>query len=190
MSAVSFHLFTSDQAPHTIDIIHRLRMDNIYVYVISLGRRRVWVTLRANIIIRRFRPLWHQINRWWDQVDGPYYWAKFKLMLTGHYAPYYVNVYDVDRCYGGPEEGSWYYDCGTPNVDAFGTASIKAWSETEAKLLMDKMLQSLKQPNTHIKNGVYVGHLSRYSVIGGPDVELQIESLPAARWPTRRPHYE
>lgn len=26
----------------------------------------------------------------------------------------YVNVYHVDRCYGGPEEGGWYYDAGSP----------------------------------------------------------------------------
>jgi len=24
----------------------------------------------------------------------------------------FVNVYRVDRCYGGPEEGGWYYDAG------------------------------------------------------------------------------
>jgi hypothetical protein len=26
----------------------------------------------------------------------------------------YVNVYAMSRCYGGPEEGGWYYDAGVP----------------------------------------------------------------------------
>lgn len=26
----------------------------------------------------------------------------------------YINVYLVGRAYGGPEEGNWYYDVGTP----------------------------------------------------------------------------
>ena len=26
----------------------------------------------------------------------------------------YINAYSVARCYGGPEEGGWYYDAGTP----------------------------------------------------------------------------
>ena len=25
---------------------------------------------------------------------------------------WYVNIYKVDRAYGGPEEGGWYYDVG------------------------------------------------------------------------------
>jgi hypothetical protein len=28
--------------------------------------------------------------------------------------PTYINVYEVDRQYGGPEEGGWYYNVGTP----------------------------------------------------------------------------
>ena len=26
----------------------------------------------------------------------------------------YINVYLVDRAYGGQEEGGWYYECGQP----------------------------------------------------------------------------
>jgi len=26
----------------------------------------------------------------------------------------YVNVYSIDRLFGGPEEGGWWYDTGTP----------------------------------------------------------------------------
>ena len=25
---------------------------------------------------------------------------------------FFVNQYEVDRCFGGPEEGGWYYDRG------------------------------------------------------------------------------
>lgn len=27
---------------------------------------------------------------------------------------YYVWLYMLDRAYGGPEEGGWYFDCGAP----------------------------------------------------------------------------
>lgn len=27
---------------------------------------------------------------------------------------YYVTCYDIDRCYGGPEEGGWWYDNTNP----------------------------------------------------------------------------
>lgn len=30
---------------------------------------------------------------------------------------YTVAIFLVDRAYGGPEEGGWYYDCGEPTMD-------------------------------------------------------------------------
>lgn len=32
--------------------------------------------------------------------------------------PFYtVAIFLVDRAYGGPEEGGWYYNCGVPTTD-------------------------------------------------------------------------
>lgn len=34
--------------------------------------------------------------------------------------PYYVNGYEVERLYGGPEEGGWWYDAGTSTGESWG----------------------------------------------------------------------
>jgi len=50
--------------------------------------------------------------------------------------PYYANVYEVDRCYGGQEEGGWWFTTYTPKV------SRKCWTKFGAEfrlgLLKDK----------------------------------------------------
>lgn len=33
---------------------------------------------------------------------------------------YFVNSYETDRLYGGPEEGGWWYDVGSPAGQSYG----------------------------------------------------------------------
>ena len=40
---------------------------------------------------------------------------------------YTVAIYLIDRAYGGPEEGGWYYDCGTPYLEPEAAAYFKAF---------------------------------------------------------------
>jgi hypothetical protein len=35
-----------------------------------------------------------------------------RLISSPDRMDWYVNIYKVDRAYGGPEEGGWYYDVG------------------------------------------------------------------------------
>jgi hypothetical protein len=84
----------------------------------------------------------------------------------------YVNVYEVSRHYGGPEEGGWWYDAGEP------IASIPCDTQAEA----DKVKQAYRDR--------YPGTTNRYSVLGGTDYVVTIEDEFATAWPTERPHYE
>jgi len=91
--------------------------------------------------------------------------------------PWFVNAYLVDRAYGGPEEGGWWYDCGTledcNEVSTFRDAAdlVERWERVE------------------------------YSNDGRPDissvlsegqywVRLTFCRPGAAHYPEYRPHYE
>lgn len=86
-------------------------------------------------------------------------------------ATQYVNVYEITRCYGGPEEGGWCYDTGTL------IHSIKATTETA-----ERIREELR------KEYPFTG--SRSSVRWSPDFDIYIEDEPGANWPAYRPHYE
>lgn len=89
--------------------------------------------------------------------------------------PIYVNAYEVDRLYGGPEEGGWYFDAGEP------LESIRVYSGAKAEEVRERLLSKFaSQQSAH----------NRYSVIGGPDVEVYIESEKGKAFPERYPHYE
>ena len=91
------------------------------------------------------------------------------------YVDWYVNVYEVDRVKGGSEEGGWWYDAGQP------IESVRVRSRIEAAILKTELADKYRdeQPKRN-----------RYSVIGGPDIEIFIEDHFAREFPERRPLYE
>lgn len=88
----------------------------------------------------------------------------------------YVNAYLVERNYGGPEEGGWWYDSGTP------IASVPVENDQEA----DKVKLMLQE----LFEGHYPTKKTRHSVNGGEDLEIVHEEHFAVAYPTERPHYE
>lgn len=84
----------------------------------------------------------------------------------------YVNVYDITRNYGGPEEGGWWYDCGEP------LESHRVSSEPEALELQRQLKE--KYPRTG----------KRFSVLGGDDYDVRIEDHFAEEFPASLPRYE
>ena len=86
----------------------------------------------------------------------------------------YVNTYEVDRVYGGPEEGGWWFNTYSP------VASRRVYGERQARQWMIKLESQLVEPE-----------ISLYSVMyaGGKQVVF-IESHPATHQPKERPHYE
>ena len=89
----------------------------------------------------------------------------------------HVNAYSVDRIYGGPEEGGWWYDSGEP----LGSIMIEDTDEnrTAAKNLLRERFSSQ-----------FEGNRDRHSVIGEENLEIYVEDHHAKPYPETRPHYE
>jgi len=85
---------------------------------------------------------------------------------------YWVNVYEIGRSYGGPEEGGWWYDTGEParslrySTHEAAEAALPGWR--------------LAYPSTG----------ASMSVLGGEDYRVVVEPHEAEPYPTERPHYE
>jgi hypothetical protein len=86
----------------------------------------------------------------------------------------FINVYEVERCYGGPEEGGWWYDVGEP------VASVPYANEHDGQRIRHEMKQMYPRSKGQ----------GRYSVFGGPDYEVYSEDQFARPFPKERPHYE
>ena len=123
-------------------------------------------------------------GRWFKLAQHQLDIIKFRikplaLWLTGHQSKFYVNVYAVDRCWGGSEEGGWWYDAGTP-FDGIPRNSWGCDTHEEAQLLQGWLEKTLVD---------YQPTRNRYSVIGGADVLAWIEEHPPEEFPGYRPHY-
>src|SRR5688500_13825341 len=88
----------------------------------------------------------------------------------------YINVYIIEREYGGPEEGGWWYDVGTPQGVSLVVNTISA---PEVQELWD--LLSEKYPTRG----------ARYSMApSDEDYVVKLETHPPREWPEERPYYE
>lgn len=92
---------------------------------------------------------------------------------SGNHAVRYVAAYDVQRHYGGPEEGGWWFDSG--ELIYF----VKCFGYEQATELYDLMEE------------IYPSTGKRYSVLGGADYDIIIrDEVPLQKFPENRPHYE
>lgn len=93
---------------------------------------------------------------------------------------YGVAVYDVDRLYGGPEEGGWWYNVGELIHADNGNGM---WSFADAI-----------RRSEELQDGVYRNRGNLYSVnYAGGAYEIRITDpgeTPVAFFPERPPHYE
>ncbi len=85
----------------------------------------------------------------------------------------FVNVYEVTREYGGPEEGGWWYNW-------YECLEIFPVREENAEQVKEFLLKGY----SFIKEG------DIYSVRGGTDLAVYIEDKPAESESRKRPHYE
>lgn len=91
--------------------------------------------------------IWHHFRSWQNQEE----WeerpidAKTLLSLLRQYFQrfprVYLNAYAVSRCYGGPEEGGWWYDDREP------LASLPVLKKGDNLERATKMLQESLYPN-------------------------------------------
>ena len=86
----------------------------------------------------------------------------------------YVNVYMVDRAYGGPEEGGWWYDYGVP-LKSMPTTALKA---ERLCVCVRRWVDAQNE-----------GRVSISSVASEGMYSARIEDHPAQGWPEST-HYE
>ena len=91
----------------------------------------------------------------------------------------YVNVYLVDKAWGGPEEGGWFYDYGLPEV---GQCTL-VFSKADAKQAIRKAREWC-----NVENGERRSDTS--SVLSEGRYEVALEPQEAKAWPSTRPYYE
>lgn len=91
----------------------------------------------------------------------------------------FVNVYEVDRAYGGAEEGGWWYTTGTYDAEqSFKAADVE--SAQEYAELLSQRLEGEEADLPALHSVLYRG--GRHIV--------KVESTPGRDFPETRPHYE
>ena len=88
---------------------------------------------------------------------------------------HYANVYELDRDYGGGEEGGWWYDIAIP------IKSVKCRTLRGAIRKLKKL--AIEYPD----NAEFPLHSVVYN---GGHYSYQIETEPAKAKPESQPHYE
>lgn len=119
-------------------------------------------------------------SRYYDHDEGQFCWRPYGVIdytIARPLAappPAFVNAYSVTRHYGGPEEGGWWYDRGTP------LASVPV-PDGEPVAPHVARLEAMFEDET-------CGDLN--SVRGGSRLQISVELTFAQPWPASRPHYE
>ncbi|WP_209124438.1 hypothetical protein [Alkalihalobacillus sp. BA299] len=85
----------------------------------------------------------------------------------------FVNVYGVERAYGGPEEGGWWYN----THDCLESVPV-------ANKNSKKMKEYMEEKYAHVNRG------NIYSVLGGAELAVYVERIPCQSQTRERPHYE
>lgn len=85
---------------------------------------------------------------------------------------FFVNVWDIWREYGGPEEGGWWFDRGKC------VKTVECSTRDQARLAREGLLDDY--PRT--------GH--RYSVLNGSDYDITIDDQRGTYFPETRPRYQ
>ena len=90
-----------------------------------------------------------------------------------------LAFYEIDREYGGPEEGGWYYDSGT-FVRAIGV-HLTDESAVRAMRRANRLLERLQRHQPRIDSVLYTGGRHRAFTFTG---------LPLERFLAERPRHE
>jgi hypothetical protein len=88
--------------------------------------------------------------------------------------PTWMTVYAITREFGGPEEGGWYYDAGTVELN------IPLHNYTLEDIVAMRTLLGKSFPRTHKSS----------SVMGGGDWTIVAAMRTGVNYPEERPHYE
>lgn len=108
--------------------------------------------------------------------DPDWEFAPFVTELVDVRLPFYT-IYEVERHWGGREEGGWYYD-------TFRRRETIAMLPTDGPEVVEAMVRALWNRHEAEKYGD-IG-----SVLGGVDLRIYAEEVPGEHEMTERPRYE
>ena len=91
---------------------------------------------------------------------------------------YYVNEYEVDRAYGGPEEGGWWYDTGR-FIRCYGAFNSRA-----------QAIKRKAELYSYVKNSNNGKHSPSSVLSRGDWIDIIIEEHEGKHFPERTPKYE
>lgn len=89
----------------------------------------------------------------------------------------FVNVYLIDRAYGGPEEGGWWYKCGS------FVRGQQVHDDEEAERVKATLQAWCDEENSQRRSDIG-------SVLSEGRYDVYIEDEPGESFPEVRPHYE
>lgn len=99
-----------------------------------------------------------------------------------------VAVYLVDRAYGGPEEGGWYYDCGQlVSDDAELACKTRVFN---AQTEQDEAYAYARELNAALDADINQGRPEISSVLSEGLFRACVRDGHPSHWPERRPRYE
>jgi hypothetical protein len=94
---------------------------------------------------------------------------------------YSVNLYLVDRAFGGREEGGWWYDCGHPVLHplnrVFETYEEARRYQYECLVIQDQLNEGLPSIDSVLSQGQYIVYVGEENELPAP-------------FPAVKPHYE
>ena len=108
----------------------------------------------------------------------------------------YINVYAVTRHYGGPEEGGWWYNSGSPiESRSIVVGPPPPWvpESPHGHSYPDLSPHDMERIRAEMElmeeryESVSCGDI--YSVLGGVEVQVDHDEEPGKYWPEERPYY-
>ena len=106
-------------------------------------------------------------------------WTRYRDFYT-------VAVYELDRRYGGPEEGGWWYDCGQL------MRTVKVFKDEDQAYAFCRRYNRPLAFRREAQRGVRYGRLPLSSVnYSGGHYQAEVHKhMPPLNYPQGRPHYE
>jgi hypothetical protein len=122
--------------------------------------------------------------------------------------PRYVNIYSVGQGYGGPEEGGWWFDTGSPIGSIPVELTEQEWDHARSRFayihgaddnewdpnVWNKFIHTELEARAVLARDYWLERYprtgKRTSVLGGEDYDVVIEDHFARFYPEERPRYE
>lgn len=99
-------------------------------------------------------------------------------------AIYSVAPYLIDRAYGGPQEGGWWYDCGVPQLSEDLPLPVYVVGREEAYKARDKMRKQIED------SGINKDRRDIGSVLSEGILDACVNKGHPKHWPEFKPIYE